>query len=845
MCSKYYSKRQLHVCGEKFCKKCFSNHTKQLFCPIKQRIKKIKNISNYICEITFEENYIYTISLSEINSDNNIIIYRFIKNQNHYSEIVICRKTNEEIKERKYAFKVDVSIENIIETLEILNTCPNFILSKGSFIKLLDLIDLSTFKIYCKNKNIYKISSKYYSISTIESYIDFDKVYILKQLDINVSPLYLIDIPKIEQLKMHEIIQQVTIEDFLSNYKNSDMNMFDYINNYKGEIQNLNHCKKIEFCNNFSKSTIIVFTHAFEKMDYFLKIIAKNMNNKLGKPLNTFDSVLNFNSFSSCIFSIFITALDKQKIPTLPSCIPGTIMNTSKYEISFCKILNEYHLIQFKDHEIQSYINNDGRQFQKSFYSADWYCKQCKIAIFIEGNFKYVCNKHEKSVKHIFKNKKRFLLAKRGKQKRLKFIAITKSEIDKTFVIGQCCIVNNQYNHDFKESILYYSDFGKNVLSELDNYDRSKYTRMNYQKCIHPAFTVHMKNQFKSDGISKAIKFDIDSAYLSVLTHEDFKLPKSNIPDKVLVNNDANIFFHQLNLLDDNFGMVKGFVIKRDKYTLPFIPFRSDESGIIYTKCLKCKHYNMCNHFDMNKGFYTEGYISDFLYMKKIGYDIDVTQLIYFKSIHNEELHYLAEQLITFRKNKCKFISKMAKQSALIGLGRFALNIGKNVFNDVEILENNQELCLGIEKNEIDNIDIISNYVLCQKKKKIKNFENAKISTSLNCSSLLFGSVSNYVRREMFNAYRHIENCDNANVIRIDTDSIMIEFNEPEKFDAFEIFKENSNFNYKVEMDNIKLIHNTSIKSYYYENQFKNFLKVTGLRLSVFDRNNLTSFSKF
>ena len=50
---------------------------------------------------------------------------------------------------------------------------------------------------------------------------------------------------------------------------------------------------------------------------------------------------------------------------------------------------------------------------------------------------------------------------------------------------------------------------------------------------------------------------------------------------------------------------------------------------------------------------------------------------IYFKSIHNEELHYLAEQLITFRKNKCKFISKMAKQSALIGLGRFALNIGK------------------------------------------------------------------------------------------------------------------------------------------------------------------------
>ena len=58
-----------------------------------------------------------------------------------------------------------------------------------------------------------------------------------------------------------------------------------------------------------------------------------------------------------------------------------------------------------------------------------------------------------------------------------------------------------------------------------------------------------------------------------------------------------------------------------------------------------------------------------------------------------------------------------------------------------EILETNQELCLAIEKNEIESIDVLKNYVVSHKKQKISNYENAKISSKLNCSSLLCGLI--------------------------------------------------------------------------------------------------------
>ena len=47
--------------------------------------------------------------------------------------------------------------------------------------------------------------------------------------------------------------------------------------------------------------------------------------------------------------------------------------------------------------------------------------------------------------------------------------------------------------------------------------------------------------------------------------------------------------------------------------------------------------------------------------------------------------------------------------------------------------------------------------------------------------------------------------------------------------------RKKSQFKYKIEMDDIKLLVNYGRKSYYHENYIHNVLTVTGLRLSTYD----------
>ena len=58
--------------------------------------------------------------------------------------------------------------------------------------------------------------------------------------------------------------------------------------------------------------------------------------------------------------------------------------------------------------------------------------------------------------------------------------------------------------------------------------------------------------------------------------------------------------------------MVQGFVISDKKYTLTFFPIRSEANGINYSHCYECNINNDCQHTDKKRGFYTQGYLSDF-----------------------------------------------------------------------------------------------------------------------------------------------------------------------------------------------------------------------------------------
>ena len=226
-------------------------------------------------------------------------------------------------------------------------------------------------------------------------------------MKLNFCPLYLIN-PKILDNKMFDsLLNDMSIDMFTNEYKNSDLSFFKYINSFDTEIKSMNKKTKNEFFKAGSFLKVIIISIYFEKANSLFKFLQIKINEEtlLNDKIN--ESVTDFPSFSSAIFSIFLKTIQYNKLPAIPSCAPGNIRNTSKYEISFCNVINKYHLSKFKNHEIKSYVNGDGQQFQIKPYSSDWYCKQCKIAIFIEGNFKYICKKHERSVKHVFKNENR------------------------------------------------------------------------------------------------------------------------------------------------------------------------------------------------------------------------------------------------------------------------------------------------------------------------------------------------------------------------------------------------------------------------------------------------------
>ena len=158
------------------------------------------------------------------------------------------------------------------------------------------------------------------------------------------------------------------------------------------------------------------------------------------------------------------------------------------------------------------------------------------------------------------------------------------------------------------------------------------------------------------------------------------------------------------------------------------------------------KHQN-CKHSENERGYFVETYLTDALYYKKnmLG-ELWIVQIIYFESKHNEELSYLSNLLIRFRKTKNGLEKLFAKQIALSANGHFAFNVDKHCNTKNVVINNYPELAFNLESNKMQNIDFYENVIIARKYDKLSTYHNSVLSTRLNCSSLLFGQVNNKKR---------------------------------------------------------------------------------------------------
>ena len=227
-------------------------------------------------------------------------------------------------------------------------------------------MNLSNCTIMSKDSSIYYVKSKFYSLISINQYILYDPIYILKKMEIDICPLYILNL---NYMKLSSFLK---IEDFTNRYKNSDLDMYHYLNEFKNEISVINNLDMLDFLEKSCMYKTIIYIRCLKSINSLMQELNSKMNLHMNKNQFSFSCITQKNSFGSCVFDVFINTLQNQPLPILPSSTPGHIKNSSKFEICFCETLTHKHLSDFKNHKVKSYVNNDGEQFKKNKFSLDW-----------------------------------------------------------------------------------------------------------------------------------------------------------------------------------------------------------------------------------------------------------------------------------------------------------------------------------------------------------------------------------------------------------------------------------------------------------------------------------------
>ena len=361
----YYNNNILHKCDEFFCKKCLNQHQKSLFCStsIKEKKKKV-NENPFILNLKVLNDNYKVLSLAFFSPEKHIYLYLFYSNENYYKRIKFDIETMNHIENEIFNIKIDLSITQIIEELDIVNLKPKLLMNINTFNYFVSKEDLNNCEISSKDSSIYYVKSKFYSLFLINEYILYDKVYILKYLNIPICPLYILDIEYFDS--------NIELEDFTRVYKHSQIEMYDYLNSFDYEMIKIKQLDIIEFMEKSCFFETVVYIKSLISINTLINELNSQMNLYYQNQNNNFKCITQRKSFSSFVFDLFLNALKNDKLPVLSSQTPGNINNTSKFEIAFCEELTLNHSSKFKNHNIMSYINNNGIQFQHNKYSLDW-----------------------------------------------------------------------------------------------------------------------------------------------------------------------------------------------------------------------------------------------------------------------------------------------------------------------------------------------------------------------------------------------------------------------------------------------------------------------------------------
>lgn len=606
-------------------------------------------------------------------------------------------------------------------------------------------------------------------------------------------------------------------------------------------------------------------------------ILAKSMFDNVKTDENK-PCLFSYNTSTSAIFDLFLICTPEKSLPILTCNFQNNdrLIGTSMAEIVVCKFFFKIHKSTCKTDDILSYISGDRSQYSvPSNLTADFYCKICKVALFVHGAYKSNCEYHRMYSKdYTFFGADRKTLIESRERKIRQFHKYSKNNVSRIVEIFECCVKSpkkwSDCNNTIAKEVLYHVGCTEISLDKYQEQFRILYNDylvednipLDYQKSVQSQIVESLKLIDASNGKSSdIIRLDLSFAYMRALNAYDIEFPSSS--SLVILHDDEAQTFVNNEILHCKNTSLPYCVIKARVYThgvgekFKFLPYfyysnnagsSSKDKKSSLTLCKACSdsiQIEACCHSNFEKSFVVTCLSQDLLYAENMGYSFKILELHHWpQKAHYNGFAKLASIFIKYKENSDSFSCKAVKKWALAAIGRFALNYAK--FGKWKKIQNLVQLVHLNKKKELIMFDLFSSNS-CYGLIKVRNSFNIQKNFKSNVCPIVLSSICSYIKRRIHSDSIKIKLSNTLQLIRIDADCITIKVflntdSNNEYRNIFEI--NNTTIFYKTEMSSIRRVISYKKRSYTLEKENFCILKSCGFSASLYTRFNLIDFEK-
>ena len=573
-------------------------------------------------------------------------------------------------------------------------------------------------------------------------------------------------------------------------------------------------------------------------------------------------SIFSYKSSTSAIFNMFLMVIPKKSLPILSSNVKSQtrLVGISKAEVVVSKFFYQLHKTMCNTDNIMSYISGDRSQFSTvQNLSCDFYCCHCKLAIFVQGQYKSCCKFHKKLRSHQFYGVSPLDMRSRSKVKLKKFKKFAGKRVSRIVEIYECCVFSKNTwqkgQNSIAQELMKYANYSPADLDSLQSSFRTMLSDfilednlpLDYQKSVQSQIVESVQVFCNSDENCAIQRFDLSSAYVHCLENPTITFPMSSPLN--IMHDAAGQSFVDDTILNNSSGNYPYCVIRARVFTnkvrevfrsMPYFSYSNTQGKTSLTLCRMCSDAmtaDSCVHTPHQQSFIVTCMSEDLRYAHELGYYFRVLEVHHWSTRgHYDGLSNLATLFLKSKCTKDKFTSKVVKHWILAGIGRWALNYKD--FGSWKKVHNFVHLISLYKKKYLKMYDIYSDNV-CYALVKGRHFNEEKKNYRSNVCPIVLSTICSEVKRRIHSDCIKVILSNTLSLLRIDSDCITVKIllSQESQIECNAIFfSKEGHLRYKEEIDKIIRIMCFKKRSYSLTYNKYSVLKSCGFSASLHTR---------